>query len=249
MRYIKKFLVGAAASAAFLFIVARVPEYHDGYLIDKVGLKTFRVVDPLEHGRGGTGFSVVAPSGKTYTLTNGHVCGLASNETLHALVPGTDRAYTLRVLEVSKDTDLCLLEPVPNYAGVALANSAAIGELFDVVGHPLLMPLSISKGTLTAYETITLVVSVNGNADNCIGPGYTWSDASGTSLTSYGIFSVCKRTVEAVYTTAVIYPGNSGSPAVNFWGNVVGVVFAGDNRSNYGYLIPLRDVYKFLSIY
>jgi hypothetical protein len=36
-------------------------------------------------------------------------------------------------------------------------------------------------------------------------------------------------TYRAYITNMLIQPGSSGSPAVNFWGNVVGVVFATDS--------------------
>ncbi len=61
--------------------------------------------------------------------------------------------------------------------------------------------------------------------------------------------SICLRQLKSILTTLGIYPGNSGSPVVNKYGNLVGVVFAGNNQTNYGYVIPLKQVREFLSIY
>ena len=47
------------------------------------------------------------------------------------------------------------------------------------------------------------------------------------------------------YTNAPAYPGNSGSPVVNFFGNVVGILFAGYGP-HMGMIIPVKDVKLFL---
>jgi len=53
--------------------------------------------------------------------------------------------------------------------------------------------------------------------------------------------------IEAYTLDLPIYPGNSGSPAVNSRGRLVGVVFAREFKANFGYLVPLRSVLAFLA--
>lgn len=48
------------------------------------------------------------------------------------------------------------------------------------------------------------------------------------------------------YTGAKAYPGNSGSPAVNTFGELIGVVDATDTRTANGFIIPLEIVKKFI---
>lgn len=54
---------------------------------------------------------------------------------------------------------------------------------------------------------------------------------------------------ESVDTNLVIYPGASGSPVLNVYGNVVGVIFAGDKRSWWGYYVPLKQLKDLLRPY
>jgi len=53
--------------------------------------------------------------------------------------------------------------------------------------------------------------------------------------------------VRSVYTSLKIYPGHSGSPLLNEVGDVVGVAFAAQQSSDYGYIIPLEIVRGFLN--
>lgn len=46
--------------------------------------------------------------------------------------------------------------------------------------------------------------------------------------------------------TAQIYPGNSGSPVLNKYGHVVGLVSAGWPYTNRGYAVPLYDLKAFV---
>ncbi len=63
----------------------------------------------------------------------------------------------------------------------------------------------------------------------------------------FGILDVCMEEVLAYRTTAVSLPGNSGSPVVDYKGNVIGVLFAGDSEVHWGLVITLDDVRDFLA--
>lgn len=52
----------------------------------------------------GTSFLVQAPSGKSYLLTNAHVCAIAAEVVSHL------RNASITIIEASFDTDLCLIE-------------------------------------------------------------------------------------------------------------------------------------------
>ena len=67
--------------------------------------------------------------------------------------------------------------------------------------------------------------------------------------TFFGEFKLCIENVMALQTTVVGLPGNSGSPVVNQYGHLIGVLFAGDNQVHWSDLVPLEDIKKLLSAY
>lgn len=236
---------------SIVILVLAAPQMHGDYIVSKVGSQVVKLLNPKNHKSGGTGFSVVAPSGRLYTLTNGHVCELGEKEKeMHGAVPGTERFYRLRILDISNTTDLCLLEAMPGYSGVDLARYSDLGEEVAAIGHPQLMPLTISRGRLIQDQTIDVVFKINTSKEECQGDNFKFIDMQGTPLeVIFGVKNICVRSVKSTFTNIISYPGNSGSPVVNFWGNLVGVVFAGDTNTHFSFIIPLVDIKEFLSIY
>lgn len=91
---------------------------------------------------GGTGFEVIAPSGKKYTLTNAHVCRA---EATFAVVD--NRLIPLRVIETSTTSDLCLLEEIAGAAGLSVASfSPKSDDVIDIYGYGLLQDLTHTQG-------------------------------------------------------------------------------------------------------
>jgi V8-like Glu-specific endopeptidase len=58
--------------------------------------------------------------------------------------------------------------------------------------------------------------------------------------------AACIAHIYAATSSIQIYPGNSGSPVMNSSGDVVGIIFAGDNRTNYGSYVPVFKIREFL---
>lgn len=229
--------VGLAFFAGFLIFMfaMKAPQIHSNWIRNKVGSQVVMIVNEAHTG-GGTGFAVQTPHGQTLTLTNSHICAMGDN--IYAKLR-EDRYFPLHKLEVSQKTDLCLLEGVPGLSGIKVADDVYIGQELGLVGHPELMPLTLSKGELIGYDNRQVVMDFQGCKEE--------NEQYKTVITIFG--PLCVRTVYSGLTTIVALPGNSGSPTVDFMGHLVGVLFAGGGEASWGLIIPLKDVKEFLRDY
>ena len=217
------------------YMVLNAAQYHRNYLRNKVGSQVIMLVG--ERG-GGTGFSIRTPKGKVYTLTNSHICELADNRGY--LVAESDvLPIPVKVLKVDKIADLCLVQNTPDREGLVVSNNALeSGNEMAVVGHPMLLPLALSRGELLGYQDIEMATkSLQDDSEKC-------PSNQRTVETLFG--SVCIIKYHVGITNAVVLGGNSGSPVVNFYGEVVGVLFAEFSESHWGIIVPLKEIQRFL---
>lgn len=186
---------------------------------------------------GGTGFMVRTKNHKKGILTNWHVCSAAdANKQMRAIQEGSFDLI-VKVVAMAPEVDLCLLTPVP----LPLVPLAPVGpSRFDAVytvGHPLLKPQSPAMGRYTAEVRDTIGFSTEADGSCLEGFKFSFNPWQGP---------LCLRELTLSDTTVPIFPGNSGSPAVNADGELIGVVNSSLATTGYGGLIPLRFVKAFL---
>lgn len=230
--------------------------------LKNVDAVVFEVRDPKKRG-GGTGFAMEAVSGKTYVITNSHVCEAIIKMTNGniVLLVHDGKEFTRKILKMSDVSDLCLIEGVEGFRGLKLASSIEVGETIYTVGHPLLQKRTTTQGKVTKFtniETLHHVIKsgnigtdtiLNASSESCDKPKLRVEefDVKYFPLVSVIKAKVCVLTEnKAMITSATIRPGSSGSPVVNKRGKVVGVMFAVNSASSYGSAVNIIQLYKFL---
>ena len=263
-----EYTVTVACICVLALVVLKMPEFQNKYYRSHVGSKVYMIRDSYKSG-GGTGFAIKAPTGQSYILTNDHVCGVSSDGR-SVLVTGPDGTMRRNIISHDENSDLCLIEGMPGVEGLRVAGSGpSLGDTVTVVGHPRLMPTHVSQGEMTGSETMSIPLGPISVTDPKTGEVQQIDPARGGILASqcsmnkhsqkdidmdmmFFVIKVkfCVLTVHDAYmTSATIHPGNSGSPVVNFWGNVEGVAFASDGSTNWGLVVPLQDIKAFLKNY
>jgi S1-C subfamily serine protease len=167
----------------------------------------------------GTGFYVEAPSGKTYIMTNAHICDNTNTGQLH--LTGYNRPVARNIIEIYPFHDLCILEGLPNKKGLKLASDIKNLEKIFTAGYPRIPSLNFSEGHLRSEEVRNL------------------KDAATNTAKTYRL----------LITSLFSYPGSSGSPIVNSKGELVGVMAGYDQKTNQGIGVPLEEVKKLLAPY
>lgn len=197
------------------------------------------MLENIERAAGGTGFELMAPDGKKYTVTNAHVCTLAKDGSLVA-IREKGPSLLLKVIKVSQNTDLCVLEGIPDVPGLTLKDHEDNNSRVFAVGHPYLRPSTISSGFIVGRR----ITQVMDDTDpKCDGPGRHMEQGE----TIFGPQNFCIRNVDSYFTSVIIFPGNSGSPLMDASGSVEGVMFASSDEDHMGSAIPLDDLAGFVS--
>jgi len=132
----KRLITGILALTAVI-VLSLPPSFSP----DKHSAAVVMLVSPS--GNGGTGFGVVSPyTGKTYILTNAHVCEIAT-----AVVPPEGAMYALKILKIADYTDLCIAEAgyLDSFISVSHSDLKAFDHI-NILGHGLLLPLTYTEG-------------------------------------------------------------------------------------------------------
>lgn len=235
----KKFLKSVVISAIYFCLTLAVsleaPYVHKAYLRNIGEENSVRIVG--KDGMG-TGFHVKTKSGKVYILTNKHVCSIPGP--LKVEKYGDDIGIVRKIIKKSADHDLCVMEALPDAKGIEIGNDIENGESVYTLGHPRGDALTIAEGEKIDELEIQLVddFKEDGSCEGEVIRQEGW----------FGPVDYCVITRRSIQFSTPTYPGNSGSPVVNKYGNLVSVVFAGNrNVENMGFGVPLDYVKTFLS--
>jgi len=246
---------------------------HHDYLRHSIGIRTVKVLSPSGRS-GGSGFFVKAASGKTYIMTNAHVCRLNKKNQLNVITKLSQGSMVRNIVKVFDKHDLCLIETVGNIEGIEVSDDLIDGQLVNILGHPKLQPLTVSNGEYIGQKTIDVIVSMSLSKKKCnmIGGRLMKSeliqdmnvylddnvlvrrdeikDIIKDVLRGFFPQNYCVKTHNASQITVYSRGGSSGSPVVDYFGNVIGVLFAGNTQDQFeSYMVPLSSIKDFLKDY
>lgn len=190
----------------------------------------------------GTGFAVSGKNGKTYILTNRHVCYGGDKFTLSVF---DLFYYESKIVKMSKKYDLCLLQAPAKIPPLPLAKTFYWGQTIFAVGHPEGYKIHISQGKLIDHVAAdaSYVIGFFTKKDCKKSGGWIKREVSVFLVPS--IIETCQLDAGYLVTSTVIASGSSGSPLVTISGEVVGVVAMKD-KNHWGLSVPFTDVEDFL---
>lgn len=234
---------GLVLTISFMILTGSfiTPHLHNKYLRYEVGESTVKVM--VSENEGGSGFAVKAASGEEFIATNKHVCKGSTNGWVR-IVSDTGFQSWKKIVYIDNKHDICLVAGDKRLSPLELAGIQSVGDYHYIVGHPGLRPLTVSAGEHIGFETVELLDDVK-NKESCRGEVI---ELNPMQQFFFGKEWVCLIKYKSYQSTAVAYGGNSGSPVVNKYGNVVGILFAGPRDSEHvSYIVPGYELQRVLN--
>jgi hypothetical protein len=213
-------------------------------------------LEDVTTGSSGTGFLANTKSGKQVIITNAHVCEINNLLPLFIVSHRENnilRKYSrfkVKPLKLDSEHDLCLVE-VPkdfHFKSIKLAEDVYIDSKVTIVGYPIVPLLSSSSGHYRGRFLISNQYPLE-DLKFCVAKKYKIETVSiklkdGTIKNE----QICVLTAPFMFTDALADKGQSGSPALNEDGEVVGVMSLVEGQLRaFAMLVPLSALEAFLS--
>lgn len=195
----------------------------------------------LESDRGFcTGIQIEAPSGDDLIMSAAHCKVLANDEGYINARIDDGRAIPRRIVEVQEETDLMILEGMPNLQGIKIAKEAPLHRIYQAYTHGKGQATHRADGEYLEEKQVEVLAGLifeEKDAEECLSkPGQKVVE---------GIY--CVRQYQMVVTTIDVEPGSSGGPIVNDADELVGIVSSAN--SFFSNIVPLHSIHDFIAAY
>lgn len=195
----------------------------------------------------GSGFHVKDENGVARFITNAHVCDIGHPPKLTAYNTASGKMYNVKFIKYSYKADICEMSIVPDAPALSLTGDLFRGQQIFVAGHPAGYNLFVSSG---------LVIDLSENIDTYSSRviGMKTCNKYGGKNIQIPVFDgflfnmkwVCVQKYNTIQTSALIIEGSSGSPVVDIWGKVIGILHK-KNKANWGLAVPAQKIYDFIN--
>lgn len=193
-----------------------------------------------------SGEQVRAPSGVDYILTASH-CKVLEVDGSIDTVTEDGRVLSRRIIAEDPNSDLMLLEGLPNLQGIDMASASFPGEHIKTYTHGRGLDTYKTEGFIIQRRKIQIDLFIidhdEKNEEDCKMPKHRIYEGGGF----FGVFEICSMVVEEEFITAMVVPGSSGGLVVDNGGYLVGIVSAGSGE--FGLIVPLKEIRSFLNNY
>lgn len=236
-------LMSAGFAGCMGFLLLKSSNIHNHVLRNTVGSAVVKVIIPKAGG--GSGFSTIAASGRNVIVTNEHVCSLSKNGWVFIK---SDRGFTSKkkILHVDDKHDVCILEGDFRLPALKIGSAPEKGDFHYIVGHPGGRALTVSQGEYIEDHKVPMIDHNIKKREDC---KTKVQELHPLEQFLYGIEFVCLKEFLSYSSSAVAYGGNSGSPVVNAFGEVIGILFAGNREQEHNtFIVPVTDLKRVLEL-
>lgn len=195
-----------------------------------------------------SGERVRTPSGNTYILSAAHCAHIADDKGKIKVTLENGHSYFRKIIAEDKTSDLLLIQDIKNDNN-ALDIAARIyhGEPVRTFTHGHDYATYKTEGELVEITYVQIPIrsmeELEPDSTCTVAPKYKVASIQ----TPFGELKACVMGLNEVVTTAFITQGSSGGPVVNSYGELVGVVSAGNGQ--FGLLVSIKDINHFLKHY
>lgn len=244
--WFKRLVPSAAVIAACTAICLMLMGFASDYSRKVDSHVTSKVVRIIGDNGMCSGEQVKTAMGKSYVLTAAHCkelkIGLFG---VYRVEDANKRMHFLKVIAEDPNSDLLLLEGLPNVEGLNIAERSppAFREIHTYT-HGRNLDTYKTSGTIIEDKAVPVImfdIAVEADEARCK------EMPKLMVLESMWGGKACVMFVPLTFSTAFVAPGSSGGAVVNEDGELIGVVSAGGQ--GFGLFVRLQDIKAFLSAY
>lgn len=237
---LKKLGIGFLVLSSLLFGPGAYKQAIRDYRIPQ---SVVRLVGP--QGKGSCSGVHVNINNKVYILSAAHCLVLASDGSILVEDDYSKERIARKVLLEDDMADLIVLEALPGRRGINIANSVYRTDILYTYTHGFGYKTYKTTGSYVDSEVIEVPLFEVSEENKCdtTKPKYVEKQLDFFFSSSY----VCFLKENTLVTDAFIVPGSSGGAVTDKYGNLIGIVSAG-NPAGFGYLVTLEDIQRFVAL-